>query len=162
MDKQAFVNELKAALEDEVRGSVINENMAYYRQYIDDEIAKGRPESEVMDELGDPRLIAKTIIEAESVSHPEGSGHRGYSDITEDDLEDAGWFGKKHKKRQGPNIRFYDLNKWYVKLIGVLLVVAVMTLLILLFQGLFYLLFRFAGPIFLIFLLVWFVRNMRR
>ena len=34
-----------------------------YENYIDTEIRKGRREQEVLEELGDPRLIAKTIID---------------------------------------------------------------------------------------------------
>ena len=42
---------------------VVNENVAYYENYIDTEIKKGRSEEAVLEELGDPRWIAKTIID---------------------------------------------------------------------------------------------------
>lgn len=59
----------------DVPQSVIRNQLAYYDQYISDEIAKGRSEREVVDELGDPRLIAKTIEEA-----TEAAGAGAYTD----------------------------------------------------------------------------------
>ena len=39
----------------------INAQLDYYDKYISDEIKNGKTEKEVIEELGDPRLIAKTI-----------------------------------------------------------------------------------------------------
>ena len=39
----------------------INAQLDYYDKYISDEMKKGKTEKEVLEELGDPRLIAKTI-----------------------------------------------------------------------------------------------------
>ena len=50
--------------------SLIEYNLDYYSSYIDGEIAKGRSMDDVMNELGDPRLIANSIKVAE-----------GYSDV---------------------------------------------------------------------------------
>lgn len=56
---------------------------AVYRDYITGEIRKGRTEEQVMDDLGDPRLIARTIIETQGGSSAgAGSGSSsafGYS-----------------------------------------------------------------------------------
>ena len=63
MNRQEFV----AALERTLRGAgaseaLIRDNINYYSSYFQDEMRKGRSEEEVAKELGDPRLIAKTII----------------------------------------------------------------------------------------------------
>lgn len=63
MTKHEFIQELRKALSGMVGHSVINENVTYYEDYIDMEVRKGRSEEEVLSGLGDPRLIAKTIIE---------------------------------------------------------------------------------------------------
>lgn len=63
MDKQEFINRLSAALNGRVAPGVVTENVNYYEEYINMEIRKGRSEEEVLQMLGDPRLIAKTIIE---------------------------------------------------------------------------------------------------
>ena len=43
--------------------SVVFDKLKYYNDYIDAEISKGRVEEDVINELGDPRLIAITIKE---------------------------------------------------------------------------------------------------
>ncbi|MBO5094987.1 MAG: DUF1700 domain-containing protein [Lachnospiraceae bacterium] len=65
MTKFEFTESLRKALSGRVNYTVVNDNVAYYEAYIDTEVKKGRNEREVLEELGDPRLIAKTIIEAE-------------------------------------------------------------------------------------------------
>ena len=61
MNRNEFLNKLKESLELSLDKEEINSQIDYYDKYISDEIKKGRTEKEVLDELGDPRLIAKTI-----------------------------------------------------------------------------------------------------
>lgn len=63
MTRLKFTEELRKALSGRVSHTTVNENVSYYENYIDSEIKKGRREKEVLEELGDPRLIAKTIID---------------------------------------------------------------------------------------------------
>ena len=65
MSKREFLSKLEEALVYEMPPRAVTENLRYYSSYIDSEKGKGRSEEEVLDELGDPRLIARTIIEAE-------------------------------------------------------------------------------------------------
>ena len=67
MRKTEFLQELREALDGEVSASVIQSNISYYDQYIRQEAAKGRREEEVIEEIGSPRLIAKTIRPARAV-----------------------------------------------------------------------------------------------
>lgn len=85
MTKREFIAELEEALKGEVASAVMRENINYYEGYIREQIANGRSEQEVMEVLGDPRLIAKTIIEtnggdgsyeAEAQTKTEESGHK--------------------------------------------------------------------------------------
>ena len=64
MDRTEFIERLQRALAGGVNSSRVAENVQYYREYIDMEIRKGRSEEEVLGSLGDPRLLAKSIIEA--------------------------------------------------------------------------------------------------
>ncbi len=64
MDRTEFIERLQRALAGGVNSSRVAENVQYYREYIDVEIRKGRSEKEVLESLGDPRLLAKSIIEA--------------------------------------------------------------------------------------------------
>ena len=61
MSRNDFLKNLREALSQSLDNQTVNNQIDYYDKYISDEINKGRSESEVLDELGDPRLIAKTI-----------------------------------------------------------------------------------------------------
>ncbi len=63
MTKQEFLYALEAALSEELNSIQVNEQINYYRQYIEEQVASGRSESEVLDELGDARIIAHNIID---------------------------------------------------------------------------------------------------
>lgn len=63
MSKREFIDRLRAALNGRVSPNLVADNVNYYEDYINTEIQKGRTEREVLDSLGDPRLIAKTIVE---------------------------------------------------------------------------------------------------
>lgn len=58
------MNILQGALTGRVNSSQIAENINYYEDYITTQMRMGKGEEEVIAGLGDPRLIAKSIIEA--------------------------------------------------------------------------------------------------
>ncbi|MGN1165581.1 MAG: DUF1700 domain-containing protein [Lachnospiraceae bacterium] len=66
MTKGEFLEKLRAALGNDLTGSIIQENVNYYDQYIRDEVNRGRSEAEVIAELGDPWVLAQTIIDTAS------------------------------------------------------------------------------------------------
>ncbi|MCI9141633.1 MAG: DUF1700 domain-containing protein [Lachnospiraceae bacterium] len=63
MTKQEFLEMMRLALNGKVSSGLIMENLRYYEDYINIEVRKGRSEEEVLAELGDPRLLARTIAE---------------------------------------------------------------------------------------------------
>ena len=65
MTKSEFLEILRQQLDGEMPSGEIYSNIHYYDQYIDKELLSGRTEEEVMNGLGDPRLIAKTLIDAD-------------------------------------------------------------------------------------------------
>ncbi len=85
MTRQEFLSELRIALQGQVDQATINDNLAYYENYIMQESRKGRSEQEVLDELGNPRLLAKTIISSTGQDYEKGyrettSGYSGEYD----------------------------------------------------------------------------------
>ncbi len=74
MTKQEFMEKLRIALTGKVPGNVVTENLQYYEDYINTEIRKGKSEAEVLESLGDPRLIARTIITTSTRSDAAGTG----------------------------------------------------------------------------------------
>lgn len=94
MDRQQFIDTLERTL----RGggaseTVIADNVRYYNGYFADESAKGRSEAEIAEELGDPRLLAKTILEVQETGrHRAGDlPGAGMGEQTEDAAEQH-WF----------------------------------------------------------------------
>ncbi len=76
MNKQEFINKLRAALNGRISPEQVNENVNYYEEYINTQIRMGNPEEQVLASLGDPRLIARTIIETAGQSG-QNAGYNG-------------------------------------------------------------------------------------
>ena len=68
MSKRGFLEVLRETLSEELSQNVVNGHIQYYDQYISDDIRKGASETEVTGRLGDPRLIARTILETSGAS----------------------------------------------------------------------------------------------
>ncbi len=82
MNKRQFLNELREELGYELPEGLVRSNVEYYSSYIDEEVRKGRSLDEVLTDLGDPRLIARTIVDAAksgSDGIPNTSDDRDYS-----------------------------------------------------------------------------------
>ena len=79
MTKEQFMMELKQSLQGEVSAYELSDSLTYYRQYFEDEIRNGKSEEDVIRELGSPRLIARSIIDAHG-NEGAASGNPGYED----------------------------------------------------------------------------------
>ena len=91
MEKQEFLDKLRMALNGRIPTSKVTENVNFYDDYINTVIRKGRMLNEIMDTLGDPRLIAKTIIQTqgdESGYEAQSSGYREYQEGNAYDQEE--------------------------------------------------------------------------
>ena len=77
MSKQEFIEGLRRSISSINDYTFVNDTISYYENYIESQIRMGRTEMEVMEELGDPRLIAKSI-KATHVSEEE-DGEQNYS-----------------------------------------------------------------------------------
>lgn len=89
-----FFRELEESLRGEVTEAELADSMNYYRQYFREQQAEGRSEAEILQSLGSPRLIARSIIDAHEAQEENiqgeyysgsqdsryGSGQDGYYD----------------------------------------------------------------------------------
>ena len=115
----------------------------------------------MIEEIGSPRLIARTIIDSSEAAGESGS----YSGSAE-----SGYGSEpQYSDSNGPQIHYIDFSKWYWKLLGALLAFGVVFLLVAVLSGvltvvgsLVVLVFRFAGPLLLIWLIYTLIRGMRR
>lgn len=146
MKKQEFLNILQESLEGEVKPGIIADNIAYYNQYIQAEVDRGRSIDSVMDELGDPRLIAKTIISTpQEQQRYAGAGNSYTTDSTRDqDSQPNRYMGK-----------FHQISK--AKLYGGLIVTALILFFVLFFV---FKIFSLFLPVILVGLIISFVIKM--
>lgn len=79
MTKEQFMMELEQSLQGEVSAYELSDSLTYYRQYFEDEIRNGKSEEDVIRELGSPRLIARSIIDAHG-NEGAAFGNSGYKD----------------------------------------------------------------------------------
>lgn len=86
MDRVEFTDKLQHALAGGLNSATVAENVRYYREYIDVEIRKGRSEEEVLESLGDPRLLAKSIIEANKSAGLNEGTNRNYDEETPENV----------------------------------------------------------------------------
>lgn len=69
MDKYEFVRQLNSFLKGKVSDQELSDTILYYQDYIDSEIKKGKSEAQVIEELGSPRLLAKSIIQTKGINN---------------------------------------------------------------------------------------------
>lgn len=65
MTRQEFLDILGRSLRRELSEQEVLDNIRYYEDYISREIQTGKSEEQVLADLGDPRLIAKTILQVD-------------------------------------------------------------------------------------------------
>lgn len=66
MNKKEFLDILYEQLSGQMPEGNVAAHVQYYRNYIEDAVTQGRTETEVLNELGDPRLIARTLLDTDS------------------------------------------------------------------------------------------------
>ena len=102
-------------------------HVQYYRNYIEEEQRKGRSEDDILNELGDPHLIARTLLDTDSTAsgNPQTTG--SYSEpYTDNSYNNASSSSRKKVKSRSFHI---DLSTWYGKLAVILIAVVVIFLL---------------------------------
>lgn len=90
MTKEEFIKELRESLYTEIPSIEIENNVRYYNEYIDNQTSSGKTMDQVMEKLGDPRLIARTIIETSKLGKANyNSVHNNTYQETYSDTTDA-------------------------------------------------------------------------
>lgn len=161
MNKNEFLDTLRKSLEGEVDNAIIEKNIRYYSEYISS--GKGKSEEEIIEEIGDPRLIAKTIIETEKISGRNESGRDYYSGRYDSDNRNKRYGEDNENTGYGSykNTKHKDITKfkWVYKVL--FWVVLALILIILINIGLVFikLLSVFFVPILLIALIIYVLRK---
>lgn len=100
MNKQKFLYELERSLRGKVDEAELKRQMDYYSSYISNEINAGRTEDDIFSELGDPRLIARTIVQT-YIMKDDPIRNRYRNSSTDTDRESSGDYneGGRFKSR---------------------------------------------------------------
>ena len=90
MNKNEFIDGLGKSLRGKVDENEYRNQIEYYSSYISNEIASGRREEDVVAELGDPRLIAKTIVNTYVIKdNPINNQYNEYGNNTYSEEEEG-------------------------------------------------------------------------
>lgn len=111
MNKEEFITRLQHALASGMPGGQVDGHVRYYREYIDSEIHKGKTEEEVMVQLGDPRLLARSIIDANKRAGTSYGSNQGYDEEVAGDTQEDNAYGGTNR------VRRVMLPGWLVMLI---------------------------------------------
>jgi len=149
MNKSEYLQILREALEGELNPLDIENNIRYYDQYIGnrsiDDIEK------ILGELGDPRLIAKSIIEADrAAKQKDGMGHQSHQD---DYYKNTDNNSQSHGRNLG------KVLTWYNKLFLFAIIMFIIMLIIFLGSIMLKILFTIGIPILFIIALVQLFNN---
>lgn len=98
MSKNEFLTILRGQLTGQIPTSEVESQISYYEAYISGQMGSGASEESVVEELGDPRLIAKTLIDSTNRAAEE-AGYDGPYRTSTDTYDDSdginsGIFGK--------------------------------------------------------------------
>ncbi|MGN1140973.1 MAG: DUF1700 domain-containing protein [Oliverpabstia sp.] len=121
MSKAEFLHALQGRLAEILPREKVEEHVRYYESYIIEETRQGKTEEEVLEELGDPLLIAKTIMDTseedsqQQVFYEETAGDTGNEERWED---------------RDPRIRHYELQTKGGCLLAAIIIVVVIALIL--------------------------------
>lgn len=118
MNRQEFVDRLRVSLSGRISPTLVEENARYYEDYINTQIRLGETEENVLDGLGDPRLIARSIIAAADDRAGAGTGEQTYAGSME---------SEESRGRMRRFIHFSNLPPWAMPVMagGIFLLVLV-------------------------------------
>lgn len=150
MTKQNFLNSLRTALSNRMGASLVDSHVRYYEDYINTQVRMGKSEAEVIDELGDPRLLARSIADAN-----KRAGLHEETEYTEDDANRQYETNRGRGYGEGEKNRLHHMPGW--------LIVFIVVFVLLLILGLTFSVLSFLAPVLLpVLLIVMVVKLCRR
>ncbi|MCR5399399.1 MAG: DUF1700 domain-containing protein [Lachnospiraceae bacterium] len=134
MNKVEFTDMLRRHISEVGDPVFVNDTVEYYQNYIENAIRKGASEADVLAELGDPRLIAKSIVASRDVTEDYSEEERiyreqsgSYSEENDAGYSGVGSDGKLHiRLKSGRDIAIpYKVAKWTAAGVGLMLFIGV-------------------------------------
>ena len=131
MNKKEFLDILYEQLSGQMPEGNVAAHVQYYRNYIEEEQRKGRSEDDILNELGDPHLIARTLLDTEAAASGNPQTTEYYSESYNDHSSGYNRYANSDSgQRKVRQHSFHlDLTTWYGKL-AVILIAAVVIILL--------------------------------
>ncbi len=179
-----FIRDLREALEGEVPESEIRSNVRYYEEYMNNERAT-KSDEEITAALGEPRLIARTIIDTYQMQHgsdthydrEEANFYREAGKDYRESSSDRSYYGQSsytngdntvHRQdtysdtgRKANHVHVFNMPGWLASVIGILIMVLIFSVLFWIGGVVFKLFIRFGLPILLVVFIISMIRNRR-
>ena len=122
MNKIEFVEQMRRSLSSIDDYTYVNDTIAYYENYIESQMRMGKSEEQVMQELGDPRLIAKSIL-ASYVTEDESQDNNDYQN------RERRFTEKRMPTVLNLNGKIINMPSWLLKILSVLVTFVILMLL---------------------------------
>ncbi len=156
MTRQEFLDILGRSLRRELSEQEVLDNIRYYEDYIDRAVRTGKSEEQVLAELGDPRLIARTILQVDQ--QREEQEERGYESRETVYTEDAdGTYQEESSDRDDSFGNRMKVHSFQIK--GGLILLLVVVVLFLVLGTVFAILWKLLPVILIIAGITWLYRR---
>ena len=151
MNKQEFLEKLRVSLNGKVPAGIVTENLNFYEDYINTEMRKGKSEEEVFNALGDPRLIARTIVETKGIG----------SEQTSDFREGRSYSGQEQEGYQEFERMPGAVGNWLAKLPGWIWLILFIVIAVMILSAIFHVIAFFAPALIAIAVVLFLVKLFR-
>ena len=148
MKKAEFLSLLQESLEGNITRADMEENIKYYSRYFDE---SRKSEEEVCEELGDPRLIARTVIDACIASKGPMAEHYRSQVRSEIQGMQRGYSGSGYGDSMEEE---YVQMTMKDKLLRILIVLAIIVCLIIIAKAAIAVFFKIVLPLIIIFMII--------
>lgn len=115
MSRSEFLETLRSQLTGQMHEGKVAAHVRYYEDYIQSQVRGGRSEQEVLAELGDPRLIARTLLDTDPDTGQES--YEEYSTYSDGDVDS--------QQTTGRHVHVWRFDTWYSKALGILILLII-------------------------------------
>lgn len=154
MNRQEILNTLRSQLSGAISSREVEENIRYYDEYIRDAVENGKSESQILNEIGSPFLIARTIIETSNKANGAGYQSQGQGSSYQQDEND--------NRRPESSFRSFNLQTGVPKWLIITGVVVILVVILSILGSAIAILSRFFIPIVVIVLVIALVKGRGR
>lgn len=157
MTKKEFLDILRENLAGNLPAAEIEENIQYYKDYIEN---GEESEEKALEILGDPHLIARTVIDSFKISKGPMADfytEQARNEYNKDPFDENTDSRTNYEQYENRNIR--PQFKWYHKLIAILIIVAVVAIILVLGGLAAVVIVRVILPVLLVIIILRFISN---